>query len=47
MKRFPVVQEITFRWSGQVMEPVDCLAFIGRNPGDEHVYIATGDSGTA
>lgn len=27
------------------MEPVDFLAFIGRNPGDKHVYIATGDSG--
>ncbi len=33
------------QWSGQVMEPVDHLAFIGRNPGDAHVYIATGDSG--
>jgi Rieske Fe-S protein len=28
------------------METIDGLAFIGRNPGDdEHVYIATGDSG--
>jgi Rieske Fe-S protein len=28
------------------MEPVDSLAFIGRNPGDEeNVFIATGDSG--
>ena len=27
------------------MEPVDFLAFIGRNPGSTHVYIATGDSG--
>ena len=28
------------------MEPVDGLAFIGRNPGDERTcYIATGDSG--
>jgi nitrite reductase/ring-hydroxylating ferredoxin subunit len=28
------------------MEPVDGLAFIGRNPGDQpNVYIATGDSG--
>ena len=30
---------------GQVLEPVDYIAFIGRNPGDRHVYIATGDSG--
>jgi hypothetical protein len=26
--------------------PFDSLAFIGRNPGDENVYVATGDSGT-
>ena len=33
-------------WSGQVMEPVDSLAFIGHNPGDaDNVYIVTGDSG--
>ena len=34
-------------WSGQVMEPQDSIAFIGRNPGDEkyNIYIATGDSG--
>jgi glycine/D-amino acid oxidase-like deaminating enzyme/nitrite reductase/ring-hydroxylating ferredoxin subunit len=37
---------ITYRWSGQVMEPVDGLAFIGRNPlDDDNVYIVTGDSG--
>ena len=43
--RFPI-KEVEFRWSGQVMEPVDSLAFIGRNPMDEpNVYIATGDSG--
>jgi glycine/D-amino acid oxidase-like deaminating enzyme/nitrite reductase/ring-hydroxylating ferredoxin subunit len=39
------VEAIEFRWSGQVMEPVDSLAFIGRNPGQKNVYIATGDSG--
>jgi Rieske Fe-S protein len=28
------------------MEPVDGLAYIGRNPGDKgHVFVATGDSG--
>ncbi|ASZ10343.1 FAD-dependent oxidoreductase [Chitinophaga pendula] len=38
--------EIVFKWSGQVMEPMDSLAYIGRNPGDkENVYIVTGDSG--
>ena len=33
------------RWSGQVMEPTDGLAFISRNPGDKNVYMVTGDSG--
>lgn len=32
-------------WSGQIMEPVDGLGFIGRNPGDRHTFIVTGDSG--
>jgi glycine/D-amino acid oxidase-like deaminating enzyme/nitrite reductase/ring-hydroxylating ferredoxin subunit len=44
-QRFPMAGTVDFRWSGQVMEPVDYMAFIGRNPGDEHVFIATGDSG--
>jgi glycine/D-amino acid oxidase-like deaminating enzyme/nitrite reductase/ring-hydroxylating ferredoxin subunit len=46
-RMFPVVEFVEFRWSGQVMEPSDAMAFIGRNPGDDaaHVYIATGDSG--
>jgi glycine/D-amino acid oxidase-like deaminating enzyme/nitrite reductase/ring-hydroxylating ferredoxin subunit len=44
-ERFVMIREIEFRWSGQVLEPVDCVAFIGRNPGDDHVYVATGDSG--
>jgi Rieske Fe-S protein len=37
---------VAVRWSGQVMEPIDGMAFIGRNPLDkDNVYIATGDSG--
>ena len=45
-ERFPQVESFEFRWSGQVMETVDGLAFIGRNPLDsDNVYIATGDSG--
>jgi glycine/D-amino acid oxidase-like deaminating enzyme/nitrite reductase/ring-hydroxylating ferredoxin subunit len=34
-----------YRWSGQVLETIDYCAHIGRNPGDENVYIVTGDSG--
>jgi glycine/D-amino acid oxidase-like deaminating enzyme/nitrite reductase/ring-hydroxylating ferredoxin subunit len=44
-KRFPAMREIIYRWSGQVMEPVDYMAFIGKNPGDENIFIITGDSG--
>jgi Rieske Fe-S protein len=44
-RRWPQCGPVEYRWSGQVMETVDGLAFIGRNPGDENVYIATGDSG--
>lgn len=45
-ERFPQSGDVRFRWSGQVMEPIDGLGFIGRNPGDaDNVYIATGDSG--
>jgi glycine/D-amino acid oxidase-like deaminating enzyme/nitrite reductase/ring-hydroxylating ferredoxin subunit len=44
-ERFPV-GEVEYRWSGQVMEPVDGLGYIGRNPGDKgHILVATGDSG--
>ncbi|GAB3529940.1 FAD-dependent oxidoreductase [Pontibacter brevis] len=43
--KFPMATEVDYLWSGQVFEPVDGLAYIGRNPGDNNVYIATGDSG--
>jgi glycine/D-amino acid oxidase-like deaminating enzyme/nitrite reductase/ring-hydroxylating ferredoxin subunit len=43
---FPMVKDIPFRWSGQVQEPIDHLAFIGRDPlNSGKVYLATGDSG--
>ena len=45
-ERFPAAGEVEFRWSGQVMETVDGLGYIGRNPLDaDNVYVATGDSG--
>ena len=44
-KRFPI-GDVQFRWSGQVIETMDGLAFIGKDPaGLENVYIVTGDSG--
>jgi glycine/D-amino acid oxidase-like deaminating enzyme/nitrite reductase/ring-hydroxylating ferredoxin subunit len=45
-ERFPMAGEAAYRWSGQVLEPADSLAFIGRNPDDApNIYLATGDSG--
>ncbi len=45
-ERFPAAGEVVFQWSGQVLEPIDGLAYIGSNPLDaSNVFIATGDSG--
>jgi len=44
-ERFPTAREIVCQWSGQVFEPSDGLAFIGRNPGQDRVFILTGFSG--
>jgi glycine/D-amino acid oxidase-like deaminating enzyme/nitrite reductase/ring-hydroxylating ferredoxin subunit len=43
---FPQAGAVVNRWSGQVMEPHDTFAYIGRNPmNSDNVYIVTGDSG--
>lgn len=45
-RRFPSFGEVAYRWSGQVVNTDDGLAFIGRNPGDkDNVFIVTGDCG--
>ncbi|MDX2002889.1 MAG: FAD-dependent oxidoreductase [Chitinophagales bacterium] len=44
-RHFPSMENVVYRWSGQVMEPADNLGYIGRNPGDNNIYIVTGDSG--
>lgn len=45
-ERFPAAREVVYQWSGQVLEPTDGLAFIGRNPdGAENVFMVSGDSG--
>jgi Rieske Fe-S protein len=41
----PMLQDVTHRWSGQVLDTIDYAGFIGKNPGSDHVYVATGDSG--
>lgn len=45
-EHFPMARELAWRWSGEVMEPSDGLAFLGRNPmDDDNVFVITGDSG--
>lgn len=44
-ERFPQAGSVDYAWSGQVFEPVDYMAFIGRDPGTQHTWIITGDSG--
>jgi glycine/D-amino acid oxidase-like deaminating enzyme/nitrite reductase/ring-hydroxylating ferredoxin subunit len=45
-KRFPMAEEVLYRWSGQFFETHDGLAFIGRYSSSEpNVYLITGDSG--
>lgn len=36
---------ILYRWSGQIIEPIDGIAFIGLNPGSKNISIICGDSG--
>ncbi len=44
--RFPFLHEIAYRWSGQVIEPADYLAYIGSlGEGMKNIYMVTGDSG--
>jgi glycine/D-amino acid oxidase-like deaminating enzyme/nitrite reductase/ring-hydroxylating ferredoxin subunit len=43
--RYPSFKTAEYRWSGQVMEPIDFMPFSGRNPGNTNIYIHTGDSG--
>lgn len=44
-ERFPQATSIDYKWSGQIFEPVDYMAFIGKNQGKKHTYVVTGDSG--
>ncbi len=44
-EKFPCFSEIIYKWSGQVMEPVDCMGFMGKNPGNDNIYVISGDSG--
>ena len=43
-RRFSV-DRIEHQWSGQIIEPVDGLPYIGLNTASSHVYVATGYAG--
>ncbi|WP_026870600.1 FAD-dependent oxidoreductase [Inquilinus limosus] len=44
-EHYPGFRDSDYRWSGQVLEPVDFMPFSGRNPGNPNIYIHSGDSG--
>ncbi|MGH7475668.1 MAG: FAD-dependent oxidoreductase [Longimicrobiales bacterium] len=44
-ERFPTADTVRYAWSGQVLEPFDHLAFIGRQSGKDRIFVITGDSG--
>ncbi|KAH6844676.1 FAD dependent oxidoreductase-domain-containing protein [Chaetomium sp. MPI-CAGE-AT-0009] len=44
-ERFTQAGTTDYRWSGQIFEPVDYMAFIGKNQGNNKVFVITGDSG--
>ncbi|WP_368911683.1 FAD-dependent oxidoreductase [Taklimakanibacter deserti] len=44
-RRFPEAGAVKYRWSGQILDPIDYTAFIGRSPGRKRTFLATGDSG--
>jgi glycine/D-amino acid oxidase-like deaminating enzyme/nitrite reductase/ring-hydroxylating ferredoxin subunit len=41
----PALGKVTHKWSGQVLDTIDYAGFIGLNPGNDHIYVHTGDSG--
>jgi glycine/D-amino acid oxidase-like deaminating enzyme/nitrite reductase/ring-hydroxylating ferredoxin subunit len=39
------IEDIPYRWSGQIIDPLDGLPYIGLNSMAEHVFVSTGYSG--
>jgi glycine/D-amino acid oxidase-like deaminating enzyme len=44
-RKMLMLKDVTDRWSGQVLDTIDYAGFVGKNPGSEYIYVATGDSG--
>ncbi|MFI5452941.1 FAD-dependent oxidoreductase [Pedobacter sp. UC225_61] len=45
VKQYFDVKEISYRWSSQYYVPADGLPYIGKMPGEENIYVATGFNG--
>ena len=43
--RFPMLGPLRHEWVAEVLESDDGLAFVGREPGGAHTFVAAGDSG--
>jgi len=44
-ERWTSAEELVYKWSGQVIESADGILYSGRNPGENNVYVHTGDNG--
>lgn len=44
-ERLPELGAELTRWSGQVLDTLDYCGFIGPNPGNQRIFVVTGDSG--
>lgn len=45
LAQIPQLENVVYRWSGQVMEPADYMGLIGRYHHHDNIYVITGDSG--
>ena len=43
--QYPAMGEVSHRWSGQILETLDYMPFSGRAPGEDNIYLHTGDAG--
>jgi glycine/D-amino acid oxidase-like deaminating enzyme/nitrite reductase/ring-hydroxylating ferredoxin subunit len=43
--KIPALEQVTHRWSGQVLDTIDYVGFVGKNPSSDYTYVHTGDSG--
>lgn len=44
-ERFTTAGSVDYKWSGQIFNSADEVAYIGPNQGDKRIYVVTGDTG--